>query len=79
MAKTKPKYAAVKTTMWGVFRVGMAWSLFRSLVAAFADKVDAEKYARQYSADNFECKTMVEEIKVTIPAWDGTDKPKESR
>lgn len=65
------KYAAMKTTMWGVFRVGVAWSVFRSLVASFAEKSDAEKWAKQYSADNFDCGMMIDEIKVTIPAWDG--------
>ena len=56
------KYAAMKTTMWGVFRVGVVWSVFRSLVASFAEKSDAEKRAKQYSADNFGCDTMIDEI-----------------
>ena len=64
-------YAAVKTTLWGVFHVGNAWGVFRSLLAAFRDKQEAEAYAAKWSADNFESKTMVEEIKVTIPAWNG--------
>ena len=64
-------YAVVKTTLWGVFHVGNAWGVFRSLLAAFRDKQEAEAYAAKWSADNFESKTMVEEIKVTIPIWNG--------
>lgn len=48
------------------------WREVRSLKAAFAEKSEAEEYAAKWSADNFESETMVEKIKVTIPAWDGT-------
>jgi len=70
MAKTK-MFRSVKTTMWGVFYVGRAWGLFRSLKAAFAEKKDADAWAKNFSEENFNCDMMVEEIKVTIPAWDG--------
>ena len=69
------KFPPVKTTLWGVFHVGHAWGIFRSLKAAFAEKSEAEEYAAKWSADNFESETMVEEIKVTIPAWDGVVRP----
>ena len=69
------KYPPVKTTLWGVFHVGHAWGIFRSLKAAFAEKSEAEAYAAKWSADNFESETMVEEIKVTILAWDGVVNP----
>lgn len=65
-------YASVKTTMWGVFYVGNAWGIFRSLKAAFDEKEAAEAWAKKYSEENFGCTMMVEEIKVTIPKWDGT-------
>lgn len=70
MAK-RPMFSSVKTTLWGVFYVGNAWGMFRSLLAAFAEKEDAEAYAKKWSEENFYSTTMVEEIKVTIPAWDG--------
>lgn len=68
-------YASVKTTLWGVFYVGNAWGawgIFRSLKAAFTEKEVAEVWAKKYSEENFGCTMMVEEIKVTIPKWDGT-------
>ena len=64
-------YASVKTTMWGVFFVGNAWGMFRSLKAAFDEKDEAEAWAKKWSEENFACTMMVEEIKVTIPKWDG--------
>lgn len=68
----KAMYASVKTTMWGVFFVGNAWGMFRSLKAAFDEKKEAEAWAKKWSEENFACTMMVEEIKVTIPKWDGT-------
>ena len=68
----KVKYASVKTTLWGVFFVGNAWGVFRSLKAAFDEKEAAEAWAKKWSEENFGSTMMVEEIKVTIPAWDGT-------
>lgn len=65
-------YSSVKTTMWGAFFVGKYGSVFRSLKAAFDEKEAAEAWAKQYSKDNFGITMMVEEIKVTIPSWDGT-------
>ena len=65
-------YASVKTTLWGVFYVGNAWGIFRSLKAAFDEKKDAEAWAKKWSEENFGSTMMVEEIKVTIPKWDGT-------
>ena len=65
-------YASVKTTMWGVFYVGNAWGMFRSLKAAFDEKKEAEAWAKKWSEENFACTMMVEEIKVTIPKLDGT-------
>jgi len=65
-------YASVKSTLWGAFFVGNAWGPFRSLKAAFDKKEEAEAWAKKYSANNFGCKMMVEELKVTIPRWDGT-------
>ena len=65
-------YASVKTTMWGVFFVGNAWGMFRSLKAAFDEKKDADAWAKKWCEENFACRMMVEEIKVTIPKWDGT-------
>ena len=70
MAKKK-KFKAVKTTLWGVFHVGTAWDPFRTLQAAFSEKKDADAWSHNYSIEHFDCRTMVEEIKVTIPAWDG--------
>ena len=69
----KMKYSSVKTTMWGVFFVGTLFgSNFRSLKAAFDDETAAKDWAKKYSEDNFGITMMVEELKVTIPAWDGT-------
>ena len=66
-------YASVKMELWGVFFVGKYGdSAFRSLKAAFDEKETAEAWAKQYSKDNFGITMMVEEIKVTIPKWDGT-------
>lgn len=70
MAKSK-MFSSVKTTLWGVFFVGDAWGKFRSLKAAFDEKKTAEAWAKKWSEENFCCTMMVEEIKVTIPAWDG--------
>lgn len=67
----KMKYSSVKTTMWGVFYVGNALGGFRLLKAAFDNETVAKDWAKQYSEDNLNCTMMVEEIKVTIPAWDG--------
>lgn len=71
-AIAKKMFNSVKTDLWGVFYVGNAWGMFRSLKAAFAEKKDAEAWAKKWSEENFCCTMMVEEIKVTIPAWDGT-------
>jgi len=68
----KMKYSSVKSTLWGVFFVGNAWGVFRSLKAAFEEKEAADAWAKKYSEENFGCTMMVEELKVTIPAWDGT-------
>lgn len=65
-------YASVKTTLWGVFFVGNAWGMFRVLKAAFAEKKEAEAWAKKFSEENFCCTMMVEEVTVTIPKWDGT-------
>ena len=68
----KIAYSSVKTTMWGVLYVGNLFGGFRTLKAAFARKEKAEEWAKKWSKENFGCTMMVEEIKVTIPAWDGT-------
>ena len=72
MTKTK-KFPAVKTTMYGVFYVGQVLqNVFRTLEAAFSNKKEADEWAKKYSKENYNCDVMVEEINVTIPAWDGT-------
>ena len=68
----KIAYSSVKTTMWGVFYVGNLFGRFRTLKAAFARKEKAEEWAKNWSKKNLGRTMMVEEIKVTIPAWDGT-------
>lgn len=69
----KMRYSSVKTTLWGVFFVGNLFgSPMRSLKAAFDDETAAKNWAKKYSEDNFGVTMMVEELKVTIPAWDGT-------
>ena len=68
----KIAYPSVKTTMWGVFYIGNLFGGFRILKAAFAEKDKAETWAKNYSKENFGCTMTVEEIKVTVPAWDGT-------
>lgn len=69
----KVKYSSVKTEMWGVFFVGtFLGSQFRSLKATFDNKTVAENWAKKYSEDKFGATMMVEEVKVVIPAWDGT-------
>lgn len=66
-------YSSVKTTMWGVFFVGtILGNKVRTLKAAFDDETVAKDWAKKYSEDNFGITMMVEEVKVTIPAWDGT-------
>lgn len=66
------KFREAKTALWGVFYVGNAWDIFRSLKAAFVEKKDAAAWAENFSKENFGCTMLVEELKVTIPAWDGT-------
>lgn len=70
MAK-RPMFKSVKTTLWGVFYIGSAFGQFRAIIAAFAEKRDADSYAAKYKAENSWAKVMVEEIKATMPAWDG--------
>ena len=68
----KIAYSSVKTTMWGVFYVGNLFGGFRTLKAAFVEKEKAEAWAKNWSKKNLGRMMMVEEIKVTIPKWDGT-------
>ena len=68
----KIAYSSVKTTLWGVFYVGNAFGVFRTLMAAFDEKETAEVWAKNWSKKNLGRTMMVEEIKVTIPKWDGT-------
>lgn len=67
----RKKYSSVRTELWGVFYVGDAWGVFRTLKAAFDEKTDAAAWAKQYSAAHYGCTMMVEEIKVVVPSWDG--------
>jgi len=68
----KIKFHSINCNLFGVFRVGYAWSLFRTLIAAFGDENQAKEFAEKYSEENFACTTMIEQVKVTVPAWDGT-------
>ena len=65
------KYRAIDVQMWGVFYIGMAWEIFRRLIACFETHNDAVAWAKKFKASHSNASVMVEELSCEVPEWDG--------